>query len=100
MVDAIPLVNIMSHVPFLSCIEPLSSTPVHRAISSCCFLANLPNCHSLMRSLPANKRKAGIYRLTIDPEMVTYGSSFLILTSAFPSFIRQVLFLSIATRTE
>ncbi len=29
MVDAKPMVNLMPHVPFLSCIEPLSSTPVH-----------------------------------------------------------------------
>ncbi len=29
------MVNLMPHVPFLKCIEQLSSTPVHRAISSC-----------------------------------------------------------------
>ncbi len=37
MVDALT-VNLMPHVPSLSCIEPLSSTPVHRAISSCFYL--------------------------------------------------------------
>ena len=35
MVDVIPMVNLMPHVPFLSCIKTLSSTPVHRANSSC-----------------------------------------------------------------
>ncbi len=35
LVDAIPIVDLMPHVPFLSCIEPLSSTPVRSAISSC-----------------------------------------------------------------